>query len=166
MRAWSFDGNPCNGCSCRVDSGGWKYSILSVEYYRKQWRLCFKNIDIDIKENISESESVWPVEFVCIMWKNTHCCPSDHLTSFVRTFLLVVFLCFPVPLLDFFVTSRSKDKQSLSDPCAHGVRSLGRLVCLYLWDVFETLWWLSMTQCCQCVDTLVDDPSEDLNWRP
>ena len=52
----------------------------------------------------------------------------------------------------------------LSDPCAHGVRSLGRLVSMSV-SIYETFLkpCVDYCQCCQCVDTLVDDPSEDLN---
>ena len=59
-----------------------------------------------------------------------------------------------------------------SDPCAHGVRSLGSNVCPYIRHAFETLWRPSEDcQCCQCCEdlandlaseTLVDDPS----WWP
>ena len=54
-------------------------------------------------------------------------------------------------------------KYFLSDPCAHGVRSLGRL-CLYV--SMRGFWNLVKTVNVVNVDTLVDDPSEDLSWRP
>ena len=63
----------------------------------------------------------------------------------------------------------------LLDPCAHGVRSLGRLsmsLCLYLsmslclYLSMSRFWNLVKTVNVVNVDTLVDDHSEDLSWRP
>ena len=46
----------------------------------------------------------------------------------------------------------------LSDPCAHGVRSLGSNVCLSVQELFETLWRPSEDcQCCQCCEDLANE---------
>ena len=48
--------------------------------------------------------------------------------------------------------------QYLSDPCAHGVRSLGRPVRHYVQHLFETLWRPSEDcQCCQCCEDLANE---------
>ena len=53
---------------------------------------------------------------------------------------------------------RSKSWQFLSDPCAHGVRSLGRPVTPYIQHLFETLWRPSEeSQCCQCCEDLANE---------
>ena len=45
----------------------------------------------------------------------------------------------------------------LSDPCAHGVRSLGRLLSMSVY-LFETLWRPSEDcQCCQCCEDLANE---------
>ena len=46
----------------------------------------------------------------------------------------------------------------LSDPCAHGVRSLGSNVCISVQELFETLWRPSKDcQCCQCCEDLANE---------
>ena len=57
-----------------------------------------------------------------------------------------------------------RGKAFLSDPCAHGIRSLGHL--LFLSVSMRGFWNLVKTVNVVNVDTLVDDPSEDLSWRP